>query len=166
MNYPKLNVKELPKLVAIVEQAISEEGYLDPSNCPYDEATIKLIKSILDAAKQDIIIDHTQPSRGKVGRPSHQPTIPLEEVEREIDEIRKELADLKIDGQTMDTSDRIQVIKTRAALIERVLGMKERIGGVKQFNSFVQTVISIMQDYIDAKDRESLIGELKQYVEQ
>ena len=165
MDYPKLNAKELPKLVSIVEQAANDENYLDPSNCPYDEGTIKLIKNVLDAAKKAIIIDTSKPGRGKVGRPSHQVAIPLDEVEKEIDEIRKELVDLKIDGQTMDTSDRIQIIKTRAALIERVLAMKERIGGLKEYNSFITTVISIMEEHLDAKDREKVIRELKQYAE-
>ena len=166
MNYPKLNVKELPKVVEIIEQAVADPDYLDPSNCPYDGATIQLIRNAMKATDKGVVVQSGRSERGKVGRPTKQIAIPLDEVEREIDEIRKELADLKIDGRTMETSDRIQVIKTRAALIERVLAMKERIGGVKEFNSFVTNVIGIMQDHIDPANRETLIMELKRYAEQ
>lgn len=165
MDYPKLNIKELPKLVSIVTQAADDESYLDPSNCPYDEGTIRLIKDVLDSAKKGIIIDHTTPERGKVGRPSKQVTIPLDEVEKEVDEIRKELADLKIEGRTMETSDRIQIIKTRAALIERVIGMKERVGTLKEYHNFIQVVISIMEEHLDPKIREKVLSELKKHAE-
>lgn len=163
MDYPKINVKELSKLVSIVEQAMNDDSYLDPANCPYDEGTVNLIKRLL---REVVVVDHSVPDKGKVGRPSKQPIIPLDEVEKEIDEIRKELVDLKVEGQTMETKDRIQVIKTRAALIERVLAMKTEIGGLKRFNDFVKTVIGIIQDYIEPKEREKLLQELKGYVEE
>ena len=165
MDYPKLNVKEIAKLVSIVEQASEDEKYLDPTNCPYDEGTITLIKRVMQVAEQAVVVQTGGPERGKVGRPSKQPIIPLDEVEKEIDEIRQELANLKVEGQAMETKDRIQVIKTRAALIERVLDMKTEIGGLKRFNAFVNTVIGIMQDHLDGPDREKVLLELKNYVE-
>jgi hypothetical protein len=156
----------MPKLVSIIEQAAADDKYLDPSGCPYYEKTIDNIKRILEVCGADGgHANSGRPVRGKVGRPSSAPTIPIDEVEREVNEIRKELADLKIDGQTMETSDRIQVIKTRAALIERVIGMKERIADVKRFHSFVTTVIGIMEQHLPAKDRDAVMEELKQHVE-
>lgn len=163
MNYPKLNVKELSNVLNIVEAAIDDDAYLDPSNCPYDEGTINIIKKIIGETHEAGV---DKPYAKKRGRPTKAPTIPMDEVEREVDEIRKELADLKVEGQAMETSDRIQIIKTRAALIERVIGMKERVGGLKQYHSFIQTVIGIMQDHIDPKERELVLQELKPYAEQ
>jgi hypothetical protein len=165
MDYPKINVKEIAKLVSIIEQASSDESYFDPASCPYDEGTINLLKRLLEVAEKAVCTT-TAPQRGKVGRPSKQPIIPMDEVEKEIDEIRQELTNLKVEGQTMETKDRIQVIKTRAALIERVLGMKTEIGGLKQYNSFIKTVIGIMEEHLDGPEREKVLLELKNYVEQ
>jgi hypothetical protein len=166
MNYPTLNVKNLKALVAIVEEAARDQSYLDPEVCPYDEATIQLIRRVIQVSDGvSEIARATVPARGKVGRPTKGPAIPLDEVETEVNEIRQELASLKIDGQTMETSDRIQVIKTRAALIERVISMKERIADVKRFHDFVRVVVGIMEEHLDPKIRDSVMEELKGYVE-
>lgn len=166
MNYPTINAKDMPKLVDIIEQAVADPKYLNPEACPYDEKTIANVKRIIEVCTAaESASGAKRPERGKVGRPSKGPSIPIDEVEREVDEIRKELADLKVDGQTMETSDRIQVIKTRAALIERVIGMKERIADVKRFHSFVQTVIGIMEQHLSPKERDAVMEELKAYVE-
>jgi hypothetical protein len=165
MNYPSINAKELPKLVQIVEQAVAEDDYLDPANCPYDEGTIGLIRRLIDAVPSGRAPDADAPTRGKVGRPTKGPIIPMDEVEAEIDEIRKELASLKIEGTVMETSDRIQVIKTRAALIERVIGMKERTADLKRYHNFVRVVIDIMEQHLSPKERESVMKELKHYEE-
>lgn len=167
MSYPTIKATDLPKLVSIVEQAAADPKYLDPASCPYDEKSINNIKRILEVCSTigQYAVERGPPARGKVGRPTKGPSIPIDEVEREVDEIRKELADLKVDGQTMETSDRIQVIKTRAALIERVIGMKERIADVKRYHSFVQTVIGIMEQHLSPKERETVLEELKQHVE-
>jgi hypothetical protein len=168
MNYPTINAKELPKLVKIVEQAADDPEYLDPAKCPYDEKTIALIRKLVDPtgiAGATTRMGEVRPERGKVGRPSKGPAISVEEVEREVNEIRQELASLKVEGQQMETSDRIQVIKTRAALIERVIGMKERVADIKRFHSFVTTVIGIMEEHLEPKDRDKVLEELKVYVE-
>lgn len=166
MNYPTIKANDLPKLVQIIEQASADDKYLDPASCPYDEATIKNIKRILSLCDGDRIASATvRPERGKVGRPSKSPAIPIDEVESEIKGIQDELASLKIEGQTMETADRIQVIKTRAALIERVLVMKERVTDIRKFHSFVQTVIGIMEQHLSPKERDSILQELKPYVE-
>lgn len=166
MTYPTINAKNMASLVSIIEQAAADPKYLDPAACPYDAGTIEMIRRILEVGGLDPIAQATvRPERGKVGRPSKAPSIPISEVEAEIDEIRKELGTLKIDGQTMETSDRIQVIKTRAALIERILGMKERVADVKRFHSFVTVVIGIIEDHVPVQSREELLTELKSYVE-
>lgn len=164
MNYPTIDLKQVDAIAIIVENAINDPSYLNPENCPYDRKTVKTIQKLVDLSAPTQIVN--KPVRGKVGRPSKGPTIPMSEVEKEIDEIRQELATLKVDGQTMETSDRIQVLKTRAALVERILGMKERVSDVKRFHSFVQTVISIMEEELDPKSRDRVIEELKQYAEE
>ncbi len=99
------------------------------------------------------------------GRPRKGPSIPIDEIEQEINDIRKELSDLKLEGKTMEVSERIQIVRTRAALIERVLGMKERVADVKQFHAFVTTVINIMETELPAKGRDTIIEQLRQYAE-
>lgn len=166
MTYPTINAKSMTALLSIIEQAAVDPKYLDPADCPYDPGTITMIKRILEVSGADPIAQATlRPERGKVGRPSKAPSIPISEVEKEIDEIRQELGTLKIDGQSMETSDRIQVIKTRAALIERILGMKERVADVKRFHSFVTVVLGIIEEHVPVENREQLLTELKSYVE-
>lgn len=164
MNYPQIELRQVDAIASIVEKAINDPAYLNPENCPYDRATVKSIQRLVELSSPITVDD--KPTKGKVGRPTKGPIIPLSDVEKEIDEIRKELNTLKIDGQTMETSDRIQVIKTRAALIERILGMKERISDVKRFHAFVQTVINIMDTELEPKSRERILQDLKKYSEE
>jgi len=66
----------------------------------------------------------------------------------------------------LETADRIQIIKTRAALMEKMLAMKERTNSLKKQSAFVSNVIAIMEDIMDQPQREEMIKKLEAYIDE
>jgi hypothetical protein len=161
--YPPIDIAEISTFLTIIEDYIDDPSYFDPTECPYDPDIMDKIKKLVQPV---MVASATIDEKNPVGRPTKQVVLPIDEVEKEINDIRQELASLKIDGKTLETADRIQIIKTRAALVEKIIGMKERVTNLRTQKQFVTVVIGIMEDMMDQKQREKMIKLLEPYLEQ
>lgn len=164
-KYPTVSLTELQKLKAIITSASSDPKYLDGRICPYDKPTRELLKSLIP----DPIIEATLPKggeeRGQVGRPKAQPALPISELEKEFNDLRTEIQELKTDAAGLEPNEKIQVVKTRAALVERILVMKERITNLNLINRFMATVIQIMEDELPQESRLRVLAKLEEFKE-
>lgn len=163
MQYPSIELEQFNIALKIIDNAANDPDYLDPKTCPYDEEVrAKVAKIIgLSQIRGATVVEK---EKNPVGRPSKQVVLPISEVEKEVDEIRKEIAQLKIDAKGLETQDRIAIIKTRAALVEKIIAMKERITNMKEQRKFITDVMSILEDVMDQKQREEVIKQLAEYV--
>lgn len=164
-KYPEIEITEISRVAEIVEMAVADPTYLDPGVCPYDEDAILKLRQMVDWLHPTARASLDNPERKTAGRPTKKTLIPLDEVEKEVDDIRKEIAQLKTDARGLETADRIQIIKTRAALVEKIIAMKERINSQKKQQSFVAEVIAIMEDILEQSQREEMIKRLEPYSE-
>lgn len=166
MEYPTIDLDQFKSIMKVLEKAANDPEYLDPSVCPYDETTreqlVKAVNWVHPVARATVVDGEKNP----VGRPRKDPVLPIEVVETEVDEIRKEIAQLKADAKGLETADRIQIIKTRAALVEKIIGMKERITGLKQQRQFIVEVIAIMEDILEQSQRDEVIKRLQPFLEE
>jgi len=121
-KYPAISLTELQKIKNVVEQAENDPKYLDGRIAPYDKQTRELLKSFFPDPVVAATIEGGE-EKGKVGRPKKGPVIPMSELEGEFDDLRKEIQSLKTDAKGLEPHERIQVVKTRAALIEKILSM-------------------------------------------
>lgn len=166
MKYPTLDLEQLMSAIQVIEHSVEDDKYLDPAECPYDEDIRKRLN------KLSLWITSTQAGQKAakeaepVGRPKSGPALPIEELEKEVQEIRTELAQLKLDSRDLDTADRIQIIKTRAALMEKMIAMKERTNNLKKQAAFVSNVISLMEDLMEQSQREEMIKRLEPYLDE
>jgi hypothetical protein len=165
MTYPTIDIEEFDKIAKLLEDCISDPKALDPAICPYDEAIVAKLRKLTNwlhpAARASV-----DPDKNPVGRPKKAPILPIDEVEKEVDEIRKEIAQLKIDAKGLETADRIQIIKTRATLVEKIIAMKERITNVKKQQKFISDVMALLEDVLEQGQREEFIKRLSTYLEE
>lgn len=164
-KYPTLSLTELDKVANVLEHAKADPKYLDGRIAPYDKKTRDLLKSMIP----DPIVAATVPDakeKNNVGRPSNGPAIPMGELEKEFDDLRKEIQQLKTDATGLEPHERIQVIKTRAALIEKILSMKERIGNINKVDRFMALTISVIEDELPQEARLRVIDKFADYKEE
>jgi hypothetical protein len=55
---------------------------------------------------------------------------------------------LKTDSKGLQTNDRIQIIKTRAGLVEKLVAMDERTNNLKRQSQFQTVLLGILDDLV------------------
>tara|TARA_Y100001001_G_scaffold138359_1_gene140493 strand:- start:10694 stop:11197 length:504 start_codon:yes stop_codon:yes gene_type:complete len=161
-KYPAISLTELEKIKNVVEQAQNDPKYLDGRTAPYDKKTRELLKSfVLDPIVAATIEPGVQ--KGKVGRPKKQGLISMSELEKEFDELRGYINDLKKNVKGLEPHEQIQVVKTHAALIEKILSMKERISNINKVDKFMAVVIELMETELPQESRLRVIEKLEEY---
>mgnify|MGYP003453082013 CR=1 FL=1 len=85
------------------------------------------------------------------------------ELEKEFNDLREEIRQLKLDAKGLEPHERIQVVKTRAALVEKILSMKERIESIKKQQDFISTVLQLMEDELPQDLRLRVIEKLEPF---
>lgn len=165
-KYPTISLTELQKLKTIIDNAEADARYLDGRICPYDKPTRELLKKLVPNPIVEATLAEAGENRGQVGRPKKGPAIPMEELEREFDDLRKEIQQLKTDAKGMEPHEKIQVIKTRAALIEKILSMKERIGNINKVDKFMALVIEVMEEELPQESRLRVIEKFDEFREE
>lgn len=156
-------VEEVIAVLSFIEDAMVDPSLLDPATSPYDDDVTKRVAKLLQVSV--IQTESVDKEKNPVGRPSQKTVLPISEVEAEVDEIRKEIAQLKVDAKGLETKDRIDIIKTRAALVEKIIGMKERITNIKQQRAFITDVMMLLEDVMEQSQREEFIKRLQPYLE-
>jgi hypothetical protein len=152
MNYPALDLDALVLFQQLKELADSDEKWLD--NAPYDADTKALLVSIFAKQIETVVLkdagtpeSHTRGRKRKDGGMSDEQA---EIIEKEAGALLKELKDLKPPtGKGFDHETKIQIIKAKTALIEKVVNMQERAFNVRKVANFQKIVIDILADLVD-----------------
>lgn len=175
--YPSIDLSLVASLTTIRLMLDNNPDYLDDKACPYDAATIadlkELLKPKVKVVKQVVekIIERpteavstgVDPSAGPVKL--KESAIPIEDVEAEIRDIKDELKRLKVESVGLDTNDQVQIIKTRASLVEKMVDFKERITNVKRLSNFQSVVLGILDDLIQDEKRLEFIKRLEPFLD-
>lgn len=164
-KYPTISLTELQKLKTILNNASDIPKYLDGRICPYDAATREILKELAQPPAVASLGVAGEP-RGQVGAPKKGPILPISELEKEFEDLRKEIQELKADAKGLEPNEKIQIVKTRAALVEKILSMKERITNVKKTQNFIAVVMQILEDELPQEARLRVIEKLEPYAEE
>lgn len=166
-DYPTLSLTQLQKFKTVLDNAKGDPKYLDGRICPYDKTTREILKSLIaDPVVAATLGDAPERGRKKSGAPKKGPTISTDELEKEFQELREEIKTLKADAKGLEPHERIQIVKTRAALIEKILSMKERIVNIKKMEEFIAKVIQLMEDELPQDVRLKVLEALEPYAEE
>ncbi len=166
-NYPTISVSALNNLKIIVDNARDDPSYLDGRRAPYDKPTRELLKSLIaDPILIATLPDEKPQGQQKRGAKKKQPNPRIEALDAEFKELRQEIKSLKADAAGLESHDRIQIVKTRAALVEKMLTMEERINNLKKMDKFIATVIQLMDDELPQDVRMNILEKLEPFAEE
>lgn len=165
-TYPTLR---LGVLQAIAELKDLPDALTRP-DCPYDRETIEVLEKIFKVREVEKIVEKiVEVSVAATrGRPSGDTKLSIEAQEDVADSATELLGQLKALGEGekgLDTQTKIQIIKTKATLIEQLLKLRERWNNVKRISLFQAVVISILDDLVTEADRQEFLKRVEPYRE-
>jgi predicted ArsR family transcriptional regulator len=162
-NFPPLRMAVLHGLVDLKANLKS----LDDPSCPYDEETKKTLRDLLAPIEVERVVEKeiiVEAKRGR-GRPSKD--VELSDEDKEL--LTKELTSLVEDlrnmgsGEGLETSERVQITRIKANVLDQILKMRERNTSAQKVEEFKETVINILNDLVSEKDREIFLRRLEPY---
>ena len=180
--FPTINLAQLATISTLRQQMETHEDYLKHPDCPYDQSTREQIARLLTPKVVEVpvevekIVEKIVEKRVEVmvaaseggGKRGAKPKpkgsgVNQDEVAKEIADLRSELKQLKIDGKALQTGDKIQMIKLRASLVEKMIQMDERTNNLKKQSLFMSVVMSILDDLMDDERRHEFLKRLEPF---
>lgn len=180
--YPNLHLGAIASLLTLRQQSEMHGDYLDNEACPYDEDTKDQLRRLLAPTIVEKVVEvpvekiverivekrvevaaKAAEGGGKRGPKPKSTGVSDDEIGKEIGEIRQELKQLKVDGRALQVADKIQIIKTRAALVEKMLSMSERVQNVKRLSLFQSVVMGVLDDLMTDELRQEFMKRLEPF---
>lgn len=176
--YPPLNIGVLASMTAIRHQLELHPDYFDLPECPYTGDTLENVKAIFASREIEKIVEVEKIVERRIevaamaaeggGKRGAKPKakasgVAIDDVATEITAIRDELKDMKLNSKALQTGDRIQMLKMRAALVEKLLVMAERVQSVKRMSNFQSTVMGILDDLVDEEIRQEFMKRIEPF---
>lgn len=163
MSVP-IDLDALEKLLVLKTLVDVDRTALDEYSGETREKLDKLFETRVDA----VVLREGEKveGQGKRGRKSNSPTLTDDqqvEIEQEAMELLKELKEIKAAGK-LDTDTKIQVIKAKTVLIEKVVSVQERFYNVRKVAHFQKIVIDILTDLVDEDKRAAMMERLEPYL--
>lgn len=174
--FPQINIGALAALLAIKQQLEANEDYLNSDTCPYDEDTREQLTRLLAPKIVEIevekvverivekkveVVTQAAAGAGKRGPKPKSSGVDVDGVAKEIQSIRDELKELKLNSKALQTADKIQIIKTRAALIEKLISMDEKVNNQRQVGQFMSVCMTILDDLVPEEGRQEFMKRLE-----
>jgi hypothetical protein len=174
--YPQINLGSLAALMAIKQQREARDDYFADVACPYDEDTReqlekllapktieveveKIVEKIVEK-KVEVVVDAAK-GGGKRGPKIKSSGVDMDAVATEIQNIRDELKQLKLDSKSLQTADKIQIIKTRATLVEKLIDMDSKVNNQRKMGTFMSLTLTILDDLIPEEGRQEFMKRLE-----
>lgn len=171
-NFPPLRLGVMASLIQLKERVDADPDFLKTPDCPYDAETVRAIYSLFAPKVIEKIVevevervDMTEKKAGR-GRPTKDVLLSSEDQEKVADHIKKLMEELDKLGdgeQTLEVSEKIQIMKTKAALTSELLKMQERVLNIKRMSDFQEVVIGILQDLVSEDGRQVFLKRIDPY---
>jgi hypothetical protein len=168
-NYPTLRLGVLQSLAALKVTCDAEPGFLRRPACPYDKDTVELLERMFEpieiVVEKEVVVE--KPSRGTPGPKAKGVLSDTDaaELETEAKELLKELRELgkTAEGEmkALDTTTKLQIIKTQTTLLEKLVSVRERFASARKVAEFQQTVIGILDDLVPEEMRDEFLKRLE-----
>lgn len=169
-TFPTLRIGVLQSICELKDKFNANDTLFDGKDCPYDAETIAALRQIFKIKIVETTIEKIieREVTGARGRPKVDSKL-SEEDQQTVEESARELLDqLKTLGEGekgLDTQTKIQIIKTKATLIEQILKIRERLFNVKRSSQFQTVVIGILDDLMDEDRRDAFMKRIEPYRE-
>ena len=168
-TYPPLRLGLLTSLAQMKKDLEEDPHLLKSPDCPYDQDVIDILGKLLATKvieKQVQYVEQADPVVKKRGRPEKPGKVSDAGSVEVADEVRRILAQLEKlepeDGMA-DKTMALQILKTRTALIEKLISMEERSYNIKKTSNFLQVVIQILDDCVSEDMRQVFLKKIEPY---
>lgn len=81
-------------------------------------------------------------------------------IETEIQDLLNQVKAMSSEFSKLEPNEKIQFIKGSTALWDKLISSKERVMNLKKMKEFQARMIEVMQDYLTAEQRETLLDDL------
>ncbi len=166
-DFPPLRLAALNALLTIKERMVADPQVLKSTDCPYDDETIECLGKILEVREVERVVERVVTvNKNERGRPRKVDGLKIEDLAELDDEVKgllKSLREMDAMEGALETNERVQILKTKASLIEQALKNRERILNVKMMSEFQSTVIGILDDLIDDEGRDAFLTRIEPY---
>lgn len=168
MTFPILRFAALQNIAQLKAEYDRDPELFRSGTCPYDEETIAVLVKLFaptivtETIEKKVIVNENGGKRGPkegAGLTGED----LDEVNAELVDMLKQLRQMGEGEAKLDTGERLQIIKTKASLIEQLIKARERVLNVKHLANFQAVVISILDDLVDEDAREVFLKRLEPY---
>lgn len=166
MNYPSLDLDALQRIKELRAHFDADPEFLTKPECPYSIEVRELLRDMFTVRVETVAAaaDRGAKQRGR------KPKNPLSDeqatvVEEEAIALLTELKGLKPPaGSKFDSDTKIQIIKAKTALIDKVVAIQERFFNVRKVANFQKVVIDILTDLIPEDNRAEFLKRLEPYL--
>lgn len=137
------------KMLAVILQCMdADPEFLEL--CPYPADDIDVLRRF-DSATGVVADEEDVPEEtNKWGR-----------LERESNKLFKMLTDFSSKLDSKDNAETMAYFRTATSLLDKIVGIQERAANLKQINLFHETVLTVMEDVLDAGQRTEVMSRLK-----
>lgn len=168
-TYPTLRLGVLQALIELKGYTEQHPEALQAKECPYDKETVDALELIFKTRVVEKVVERVVEKEVRSrGRPTGDTKLSDEDqqdVESSANELLGQLKALGEGEKGLDTSTKIQIIKTKAALIEQLLKLRERWFNVKRVAQFQTVVIGVLDDLLGEADRQEFLKRIEPYKE-
>lgn len=165
-TFPTLRLGVLQSMIELQAQFHHNPQLFDEKECPYDRETVDVLRRIFAVKTiEKEVVREVIKEVGRTPVAEKLNSAQQEEVEQTALDLLQELKKLGNGEKGLDTSTKIQIIKTKATLIEQLLKMRERFMNVKRVANFQTVVIAILDDLLDEDRRQEFLKRVEPYRE-
>lgn len=170
MEYPTLRAAVLRGLVALKEALVADDTILDHEDCPYDQEVKGVLRDLLAVKVVERIVTKdvgggggSGAGRGRV-KSRGVSDAAVDQVMVKVEDVMRQLEELKRDAVDADVDVRMQLIKAQTALLEKHINMFERVMNVKRASTFEAVVIGVLDDLVDEDARDQFLKRIEPFV--
>ena len=146
---PALPPGAAEKLEVILQCMDADPDFLEL--CPYPAEDIAVLRRFEAPAAAAVEEEEDAPEEtNKWGR-----------LERESNKLFKMLTDFSSKLDSKDNAETMAYFRTATSLLDKIVGIQERAANLKQINLFHETVLTVMEDVLDAGQRTEVMSRLK-----
>lgn len=128
---------------------------LDRPDCPYSDDTKALLRTFVGATApvgdQKTFLDDADD--------------PYEALERQIALTLQDIAAFEAKLSTLDNKDRVQFLKAKPALLEKLIELKERTNNMKVSADFMKKIYEFVDKDLDTDRRTALMKRVGDFLE-
>ena len=150
-TYPKLTALQLTPFRVLKSQLAVKPDLLTDETCPYDPDTVAFLQVLFTGETSDgpSFLDAEDGE--------------LAALERKVAQVIREIETFET-KYNLDNKDRIQFIKVKTSMLERLIEYRERIFNMKTLSDFQVRIFGFIEDHLSADGRTELILKLREHV--